>query len=141
MKSVMGKVKSPSPYYTRRVGNSLQKDSHGDIVANTLQYYRERTNSNDIAVPKPYSEIKRVLQKTVDEGRRVLIDIKDSYSVQTVVVRFEYVHDRWAMGKSICYLEGQEVEVPYTIHFSDIFCKRLKIKTIVEGDNPFGERP
>jgi predicted metal-dependent RNase len=126
-----------SPYYNRRVGNGVQKDSHGDIVANTLQYYRERTKSNDTHAPKPYSDIQRKLQKTVDEGKRVLIDIKDSYSVQTVVVRFEYVHDRWAMGKSICYLDGAEVEVPYTIHFSDIYCKRLKIKVIAEGENPF----
>jgi hypothetical protein len=131
-----------SSYYNRRVGYSLQKDSHGDIVANTLQYYRERVGNINTGTPIPYAEIKNFLQKTIDEGKRVLIDIKDSYSVQTVVVRFEYVHDRWAMGKSICYLEGQEVEVPYTIHYSDIFCKRLKIKTIVEGDNPFnGKRP
>lgn len=126
--------------YSRRVGKSLQKDSHGDIVADTLQYYRERTSSSDTKVPKPYAEIKKYLQSTIDEGKRVLIDIKDSYSVQTVVVRFEYVGDRWAMGKSICYLEGQEVEVPYTIHYSDIFCKRSKIKIIVEGDNPFKRR-
>lgn len=116
---------------------SLQKDSHGDIVANTLQYYRERVSSSDINTPKPYDEIKKALEKTIEQGKRVMIDIKDSYSVQTVVVRFEYVSDRWAMGKSICYLEGQEVEVPYTIHYSDIFCKRLKIKTVIEGENPF----
>jgi hypothetical protein len=126
-----------SPYYSRRVGNSLQKDSHGDIVANTLQYYRERTKSKDIKAPRPYQEIRDRLQKTVEQRKRVLIDIKDSYSVQTVVVRFEYVSDRWAMGKSVCYLEGQEVEVPYTIHYSDILCKRLKIKVITEGDSPF----
>jgi predicted metal-dependent RNase len=119
------------------VGNGVQKDSHGDIVANTLQYYRERTKSSDTHAPKPYTDIQRKLQMTVDEGKRVLIDIKDSYSVQTVVVKFEYVHDRWAMGKSICYLDGEEVEVPYTIHFSDIYCKRLKIKVIAEGENPF----
>ena len=118
----------------------MQKDSHGDIVANTLQYYRERTKSNDIGSPKPYREIQRRLQKTIEDRKRVLIDIKDSYSVQTVVVRFEYAADRWAMGKSVCYLEGQEVEIPYTIHYSDIFCKRLKIKVITEGDSPFGDR-
>lgn len=117
----------------------MQKDSHGDIVANTLQYYRERTQSSDTHAPKPYLDIQKRLQKTVDEGKRVLIDIKDSYSVQTVVVKFEYVHDRWAMGKSICYLDGQEVAVPYTIHYSDIFCKRLKVKVIAEGENPFAE--
>ncbi|AIW03269.1 hypothetical protein CPT_Mater112 [Bacillus phage Mater] len=117
----------------------MQKDSHGDIITNTLQYYRERTKSTNTQAPKPYLSIQQKLQKIAAEGKRVLIDIKDSYSVQTVVVRFDYVHDRWATGKSICYLEGEEVEVPYSIHFSDIYCKRLKIKVIAEGENPFEE--
>jgi hypothetical protein len=126
--------------YNKKGGLQLHKDSHGDIVANTLEYYRERTRNNDSKVPKPYQEISKRLQNTVDNGKRVLVDIKDSYSVQTIVVRFEYVHDRWAMGKSICYLEGREVAVPYTIHFSDIYCKKMKIKVITEGDNPFEGR-
>lgn len=136
MKSVVGSRRSFSPFYGRRVGYCLLKDSHGDIVANTLQYYRERTSSEDTIVPKPYKEIKKRLQKVKEEGKRVLIDVKDSYSVQTVVVRFHYIADRWAMGKSLCYLEGQPVEVPYTIHYSDILCRRMRMKMIVEGENP-----
>jgi len=132
---------SPYPYHNyRRVGNTLRKDSHGDIIANTLMYYRERTKSTDTRTPEPYLDIKRKLQKTMKEGKRVLIDVKDSYSVQTVIVEFEYIGNRWAMGKSICYLNGEEVKVPYTIHYSDIWCKRLGIKVITEGDNPFSER-
>lgn len=122
----------------RKVGKSVQNDtSHGDIVANTLQYYRERTRSSEGVNPKPYKDIQTMLQKTVEEGKRVLIDIKDSYSVQTVVVKFEHVNERWAMGNSTCYVDGEEVKVPYTIHYSDILCKRMKIKVIVEGENPF----
>ncbi|AYJ76331.1 hypothetical protein BSP12_145 [Bacillus phage BSP12] len=117
-----------------------KSNNHGDIVANTLQYYRERTKSNSTQTPVLYLDIKKKLLKTIEEGKRVLIDIKDSYSVQTVVVRFEYVHDRWAMGKSICYLDGKEVKVPYTIHYSDIICNRMKVKVITEGDNPFEQR-
>ena len=118
----------------------MQKDSHGDIVANTLSYYRERTSNNDSHTPKPYLEIQKKIQRLVDSGKKVLIDIKDSYSVQTVVVRFEYASDRWAMGKSVCYLEGQEVEIPYTIHYSDVYCKKMKVKMVAEGDNPFAKR-
>lgn len=80
------------------------------------------------------------MQRLVESGKKVLIDIKDSYSVQTVVVKFEYASERWAVGKSVCYLEGQEVEIPYTIHYSDIFCKKLKVKLIVEGENPFNDK-
>lgn len=118
----------------------MHKDSHGDIVANTLSYYRERTKNDDSLIPKPYLEIHKKMQRLVESGKKVLIDIKDSYSVQTVVVKFEYATDRWAMGKSICYLEGQEVEIPYTIHYSDIFCKKMKVKVIVEGENPFDKK-
>ncbi|AMQ66646.1 hypothetical protein BH753_gp164 [Bacillus phage Shbh1] len=115
----------------------MHKDSHGDIIVDTLQHYRERITDKDSDVPKPYQEIKKKLIKAMQEGKRVLIDIKDSYSVQTVVVRFEYIHDRWAMGKSICYTEDGEIEVPYTIHYSDVYCRRTKIKVITEGENPF----
>lgn len=121
----------------------MQRDlniSHGDLVANTLQHYRERTKSSEGRNPKPYTDIQKMLQETVTAGKRVLIDIKDSYSVQTVIVKFEYVNERWAMGKSICYLDGEEIYVPYTIHYSDILCKRMKIKVIVEGANPFGSK-
>jgi hypothetical protein len=116
-------------------------NNHGDIVANTLQYYRERTKEDDLTAPKPYLEIQKHIQKIIKSGKRTLIDIKDSYSIQTVVIRFEYANDRWALGRSICYLEGEEVEIPYTIHYSDIYCKRLHIKMIVEGENPYDQRP
>ncbi|AXH71183.1 hypothetical protein BSP38_141 [Bacillus phage BSP38] len=117
-----------------------KNNNHGDIVANTLQYYRERTSSSGTRTPNPYLDIKKELEKTMKEGKRVLIDIRDSYSVQTVVLRFDRVYDRWAKGSSVCYLEGKEVEVPYTIHYSDIICSRMKVKVITEGDNPFEQR-
>lgn len=115
----------------------MHKEDYGDVVVNILDYYRERTKSDDHDVPPPYLEIKKKLTKVMKEGKKVLIDIKDSYSVQTVVVKLEYVHDRWVLGKSTCYHDGMEVEVPYTVHYSDIYSKQSKIKFIVEGDNPF----
>ncbi len=115
----------------------MYKDTYGDVVANTLQCYRERTQSNDTVSPTPYKDIKAMLIKTMEEGKRVLLDIKDSYNTQTVVVLFEKVYDRWAMGTAVCYFEGEEIKVPYTIHYSDILCKHINIKVIVEGENPF----
>lgn len=127
-----------SPFYRKgRVGYGMYKD-HSDIVTDTLDYYRNRTDSTNLSTPKPYMTIKNKLQRTIDEGKRVLIDIKDSYSVQTVVLRLDFVSDRWARGVSVCYSEEGEVLVPYTIHFSDILCKSAKIKVIAEGENPFG---
>lgn len=115
----------------------MQRESHGDIVANTLEFYRARTRNSGSGVPEAYQRIKRNLEKTKEQGKKVLIDIKDSYSVQTVIVQFHHISDRWAMGYSICYHDGHEVKVPYTIHYSDIYCKRLNIKVIVEGESPF----
>lgn len=112
----------------------------GNLVANTLDYYRERINSKTSDTPEAYVRIKKRLQKIKSRNNRVLMDIKESYSVQTVVVELEEVYDRWAKGSSICYLEGEEVKVPYTIHYSDIYCKIFNIKFIEEGENPIGKR-
>jgi hypothetical protein len=126
-----------SPFYSRqRVGSGMYKN-HSDIITDTLDYYRNRIDEVRVDSPKPYSVIKQRIQKTIDEGKRVLIDIKDSYSTQTVVVRFDSAHDRWAKGSSVAYTEEGEILVPYTIHYSDILCKTAKIKVIVEGENPF----
>lgn len=125
-----------SPYYKRGVGNGMQSDNR-DIVTDTLDYYRARTSSGVSGTPKPYLSIQEDLTRIMKAGKKVLIDIKDSYSVQTVIVKFDYVNERWAKGTSICYSEGEEIYVPYTIHFSDILCKRMKIKVIKEGENPF----
>jgi len=125
-----------SPYYRRGVGNGMQSDNR-DIVTDTLDYYRARTSSGVSGTPKPYLSIQDKLTRWMEEGKKVLVDVKDSYSVQRVVVKFDYVSDRWAKGTSICYSEGEEILVPYTIHFSDILCKRMKVIVIPEGENPF----
>lgn len=116
----------------------MQGRTRGDIIASTLDYYRERTQSDHLKTPKAYKKIKDKLEKTKANGKRLLIDIKDSYSVQTIVVELKYVHDRWAMGTSVCYANGKEVLVPYTIHYSDIYCNKMNIKVIVEGERPNG---
>ncbi|WNO29882.1 hypothetical protein [Bacillus phage SDFMU_Pbc] len=118
----------------------MRINEQGDVIAGTLQSHRDRTSTYDV-VPKPFKAIKSALEKTIKEGKRVLIDVKDSYSTQTVVVRFDAVFDRWAKGNSICHTEQGEVAVPYTIHYSDILCKNTKIKIITEGENPLGTQP
>lgn len=114
------------------------RKNRGDIIASTLDYYRERTKSDYIGTPKPYKRIKDKFDRVKDSGKRLLIDIKDSYSVQTIVVSLDYVHDRWAKGHSVCYADGKEVLVPYTIHYSDVYCNQMNIKVVVEGERPNG---
>jgi hypothetical protein len=126
-----------SPFYSRqRVGYGMG-NKHSDIITDTLDYYRNRIDEVKTGVPKPYEAIQRRIQKTIEEKKQVLIDIKDSYSTQTVIVRFDLATPRWAKGTSVAYNEDGEIKVPYTIHYSDILCKTAKIKVIVEGDDPF----
>jgi len=113
----------------------INRDSHGDIVADTLNQYRDRIKEED-GTPEPYLRIQKKLQKIANEGKKVLVDIRDSYSTQTVVLKFGYIGTRWAMGKSVCYTSEGEVKVPYTIHYSDIVSQKSNIKFIVEGENP-----
>ncbi len=128
-----------SPHYRRkRVGYGMYKD-HKDIITDTLDYYRSRTEDVKVPTPKHYDEIKQELQRTLDEGKRVLVSIKDSYNTQMVVIRLNWVGSRWARGDSVAYTEEGEVLVPYTIHYSDILCKSAKVTFITEGENPFAE--
>lgn len=109
----------------------------GDLVADTLEYYRSRVNQGNIGVPIEFQKIRDNLIKVKKEGKRVLVDIKESYNVQTTVLTLQYVGDRWAMGYSKCYTKYEEVNVPYTIHYSDIHANQTELKFIVEGENPF----
>ncbi|USL89329.1 RNA-binding protein [Bacillus phage vB_BceH_LY2] len=113
------------------------KVTKGDIIASTLDCYRERTLNIPQENPISFEVIKNRVETLIKKQNKVLLEIKDSYSVQTVVVTFTKAYDRWAVGQSICYFEGEEIKVPYTVHYSDILCKKLGIKTIVQGSvNP-----
>jgi hypothetical protein len=114
-----------------------QRSSQGDIIIDALNFHRNRIKEEHQHVPDPYAKIKERLLTIKDADKRVAINVKDSYSLQTVVVKLEYVHNWWAMGKAICYHEGEEILVPYTIHYSDIYCKKLNVKVIVEGESPY----
>lgn len=112
----------------------------GDLVASTLDHYRNRVDYTVDKTPEPYQRIKKRLEKVMANNQKVLMDVKDAYNVQSIVVELESVQDRWAMGTSICYYNGEEVKVPYTVHYSDIYCKTMNLKLIVEGENPIDSR-
>ncbi|QVW29000.1 hypothetical protein [Bacillus phage SWEP1] len=112
------------------------KDTRTDIIAGTLDCYRERTVANDTSTPLSYTLIREKIRNIIKKDKKVLLEIKDSYSTQTVIIQFEKAYDRWAMGTSICYFEGEELRVPYTVHYSDILCKKIGVKTILEGMRP-----
>lgn len=115
----------------------MSERNHGDIVANTLDFYRARTSDTGVTTPKEYLDIKKKLEDAMEGGKRVIINVRDSYNLQVAVLHLKYVHERWAMGHSVSYSGKREINVPYTIHYSDIYCQHTKIKLIVEGDNPF----
>lgn len=113
------------------------KETKVDLIASTLDCYRERTLNIPQENPISFEVIKARVETLVQNGNKVLLEIKDSYSVQSVVITFTKAYDRWAVGESICYFENEEIKVPYTVHYSDILCKKLGIKTIVQGEvNP-----
>lgn len=116
----------------------MTERNHGNIVANTLDFYRERIKDSGASTPQEYLDIKEKLETAMLSGKRVLVNVRDSYNLQVAVLQLHYVQERWAMGYSICYMGREEVKVPYTVHYSDIYSQRTKIKLIVEGEDPFG---
>ncbi|ASU01032.1 hypothetical protein ANTHONY_192 [Bacillus phage Anthony] len=115
-----------------------QKQTRADVISEALDCYRVRTVVEEDTAPLSYNVVKERIDKIVKDGKPIILEIKDAYSVQTSMVILEESYDRWAKGYSTCYYDGEEVKVPYTIHYSDILCKRVGVKTIVKGMNPIG---
>lgn len=90
-----------------------------------------------------YGRIKRLFQKIKEEGRRVLYEDSTFPATFSVVIEVDYVGDRWCKGYTTYYRLGEEVKVPYTIHYSDVLCAGKPnsplsgVKIIQEGENPF----
>lgn len=111
-----------------------------EVVADTLDIFRERNQVDDEIVPKPFREIRDRLMEVKANGQRIMIPHRDSNSQQRVKIKLDYIGDRWALGYSKVNRLGEVFYLPYTIHYSDIYCKELRVNVLYEGDSPYGEK-
>lgn len=97
-------------------------------------------------LPREYKKIKEHFLKAKEEGKLIIVENRDFRFAYSVKMKLAYVGDRWCMGHVRYVHADEEVLVPYTIHYSDMFASDspasvAKNMTIIfKGENPFGTR-
>lgn len=89
-----------------------------------------------------YKEIKEKFEDAMANDIPILIENVELSLTQAVVIKLDYVGDRWCRGVATYHRRDGDVEVPYTIHYSEMFIRtgsQVKSANIVfKGDNPYG---
>lgn len=114
-----------------------------NLIDTNMNQVREslgNANSSDV-LPLPYKEIAKKFEEVKAKGESIIIEEGGFPYTDSTVMYIEHVTDRWAGGYSLIRHEGEEVKVPKTIHFSDIYVKDKshKVRIIFEGANPYEE--
>jgi len=120
-----------------------QQESAIDIMA--IQEENQKT-FKDVKTPPQLKPIKNMFQKAKDEGTEVLIENSELSYAHSVVIKIAYVGSRWCLGYQKIYRYGEEIKVPHTIQYTDVYTQyegsrgqsKRQPKIIFKGMNPFG---
>lgn len=96
-------------------------------------------------VPLPLLAVRERFLKAKKQGTRVLIENSELSSAHAVTVAIEHVAERWCLGYQTVLYYGQEIRIPHTIHYTDVYGvnenerrrSSKQVKIIFEGENPF----
>lgn len=91
--------------------------------------------------PKEYMSIRLRFEEAKENNTPILIESSALNLAQSIVIELEYVGDRWCMGKTSYQRYGEEVQVPYTINYADLYTTDPTVNTpkiVFKGANPFG---
>lgn len=112
-----------------------------------LKEYFDEQRSKKIPTretPEEFLEVKQKFQEAKDNGTEILIENSELSAANSVVIQLEYVGNRWCMGYQHILYYGQDVKVPHTIHYSDVYgsqdgvtSRRRPVKVLLKGVNPF----
>ena len=113
-------------------------------IAEVLKEGNARKNS--LAADKMgvalYDEIREKFMYAMENDISILIENVELSLTQAVVIKLDYVGERWCKGIATYHRRDGDVKVPYTIHYSEMFIRtgsQVKSANIVfKGDNPYG---
>ena len=91
--------------------------------------------------PKEFVDIKRRFEEAKELNTPVLIERSTLSLAQSIVIELKYIGDKWCMGTTTYHRYGEEVEVPYTISYVDLYTTDPTVNTpkiVFKGANPFG---
>lgn len=96
--------------------------------------------------PQEFLEVKEKFSEAMANNTEILIENSELSAANSVVIQLAYVGDRWCMGYQHILYYGNDVKVPYTIHYSDVYgsqdrikSRRRPVKILFKGANPFAE--
>ena len=69
----------------------------------------------------------------------MLINSKDTNSIQSAVVKLDYIGDTWAMGRYHAVSANGTIELPFSFHYSDLVSKDTDVVIVPEGTRAFGK--
>lgn len=110
-----------------------------------LELQENRGYSANKRIPTPFLSVREKFIQAKEKGQRVLIENAELSSAHAVAIKIDYIADRWCMGYQTLLHFGQEIQVPYTIHYADVYGAKenerrrssRQVKIIFEGENPF----
>lgn len=123
----------------------MRKTTPVNTVLEALEMFQQGTTTTEVRTPISLQSVRKRFLDAKEAGKRVLIENSDLSSANSVVVDIDYVGSRWCLGYQKVLYFGEEVRIPHTIHFCDVYgaygneAQRSKrqVKIIFEGENPF----
>ena len=97
------------------------------------------TNNTLEVVPEPYLKIAKRFEDVMRNKESIIVEEGSFPYTDSTVMYISHVDDRWVGGYSLTRHNGEEVKIPKTIHYSDIYVtdKSNKVKIVFEGAHPY----
>lgn len=91
--------------------------------------------------PKEFIKIRLRFEEAKENNTPILIESSTLNLAQSIVIELKYVGNKWCMGTTSYNRYGEEVLVPYTISYADLYTTDPTVNTpkiVFKGANPFG---
>lgn len=125
---------------------NVHEKQNADVLMSLIHLDEKYKRSKD-KTPVALRPIRYKFKKAMETNTPVLVENADLSSPHSVVIDISYIGERYCMGYQTILYYGQEIKVPHTIHYTDVYgqyeSERRKNKghprIIFYGDDPFKE--
>lgn len=107
----------------------LSKEELNELTDNNLVSRKRRNSSFSI------DEVKHLFQDIMDKDEYLIVEDANFPEYNTIVIKLDYVGDRWCKGTERKVTETGIENVPYTINYTSL--TNHKITLMRGGENPF----
>lgn len=123
-----------------------RKYSPVNTAMEILELQENTGEIREVYTPPALINIRERFMKALEDGTEILIENSELSSAHSVVIKLAHVAGRWCLGYQTILYYGEEVKVPHTIHFTDVYGvneserrrSSRQVKIIFKGENPLG---